>query len=77
MRVAERSCFAGRSLAEIELRKKYGVTVLAIRRDSQDISNPNVTLPLRANDILIVLGAPDRVAKVAGLSQNPREGDAT
>ena len=77
LRVAERSCFAGRSLAEIELRKKYGVTVLAIRRDSQDISNPNVTLPLRANDILIVLGAPDRVAKVAGLSQNPREGDAT
>ncbi|MCH8069070.1 MAG: cation:proton antiporter [Candidatus Marinimicrobia bacterium] len=77
LRVVERSPFVGKSLAEIELRKKYGVTVLAIRRNSQILSNPNVNMPFCANDVLFVLGPPDRVAEVAGLSQNPEEGDAS
>ena len=77
LRVVERSPFVGKSLAEIELRKKYGVTVLAIRRKSQILSNPNVNMPFCANDVLFVLGPPDRVAEVAGLSQNPEEGDAS
>jgi len=77
LRVVERSPLVGKSLAEIELRKKYGVTVLAIRRNSQILSNPNVNMPFCANDVLFVLGPPDRVAEVAGLSQNPEEGDAS
>ena len=76
LRVVERSPLVGRSLAEIELRKKYGVTVLAIRRNSQILSNPNVNMPFCANDVLFVLGPPDRVAEVAGLSQNAEEGNA-
>lgn len=71
LRVVERSPLVGKSLAEIELRKKYRVTVLAIRRNSQILSDPNVNMPLCANDVLFVLGPPDRVAEVAGLSQNP------
>jgi len=77
LRVVERSPLVGKSLAEIELRKKYGVTVLAIRRNSQILSNPNVNMPFCDNDVLFVLGPPDRVAEVAGLSQNPEEGDAS
>jgi CPA2 family monovalent cation:H+ antiporter-2 len=77
LRVVERSPLVGKSLAEIELRKKYGVTVLAIRRNSQILSNPNVNMPFCANDVLFILGPPDRVAEVAGLSQNPEEGDAS
>ena len=60
------------SLAGIGLRKKYGVTVLAIRRNSQILSNLNVNTPFFANDVLFVLGPPDRVAEVAGLSRNPK-----
>jgi len=71
LRVAERSPLVGKSLAEIELRKKYGVTVLAIRRDSQILSNPNVNMPFCANDMLFVLGTPDKVAEVASLTHNP------
>jgi len=70
LRVAERSPLVGKSLAEIELRKKYGVTVLAIRRDSQILSNPNVNMPFCANDMLFVLGPPDKVAEVASLTHN-------
>ena len=77
LRVVERSPLVGKSLAEIELRNKYGVTVLAIRRNSQILSNPNVNMPLCANDVLSVLGPPDRIAEVAGLSQNPEEGNAS
>jgi len=69
--VVEGSPLVGKSLAEIELRKKYGVTVLAIRRNSQILSNPNVNMPFCVNDVLFVLGPPDRVAEVAGLSRNP------
>jgi len=77
LRVAEKSPLVGKSLAEIELRKKYGVTVLAIRRDSQILSNPNVNMPFCANDMLFVLGPPDKVAEVAGLTHNPEEVDRT
>ena len=71
LRVVEGSPLVGKSLADIEMRKKYGVTVLAIRRNSQVLSNPNVNMPFCADDVLFVLGPPDRVAEVAGLSQNP------
>jgi len=70
LRLVESSPLIGKSLAEIDLRKKYGVTVLAIRRNSQILSNPNVNLPFCANDVLFVLGSPDRIVKIAGLSQN-------
>jgi len=77
LRVVERSPLVGKSLAGIELRKKYGVAVLAIRRNSQILSNPDVNMPFYANDVLFVLGPPDRIAEVVGLSQNPEEGDAS
>jgi K+:H+ antiporter len=77
LRLVERSPLVGKSLAEIELRKKYGVTLLAIRRNSQILSNPNANMPFSDSDVLFVLGPPDRVAEVAGLSRNPQEGDAS
>jgi len=74
LRVGERSALVGKSLAQIGLRKTYGVTVLAIRRDSQILSNPHGDIQFCANDVLFVLGLPDRVAEVTGLSHNPEEG---
>ncbi|MBW2648628.1 MAG: potassium transporter KefB, partial [Deltaproteobacteria bacterium] len=76
LRIAERSPLVGKSLAEIELRKKYGVTVLAVRRESQILSNPDVDILFYANDVLFVLGTPEKVAGVASLSQNPGKGNA-
>ena len=73
LRVVERSPLVGKNLAEIELRRKYEVTVLAVRRNSQVLSNPSVTMPFYAHDVLFVLGPPDKVAEVAVLSQNPAE----
>ncbi|HEX3036458.1 MAG TPA: cation:proton antiporter [Thermodesulfobacteriota bacterium] len=72
-RVDEESQIVGESLAQIGLRNMYGVTLLAIRRDSQILSNPSGDTQLCANDVLVVLGSPDKIAGVAGLFRNPDE----
>jgi CPA2 family monovalent cation:H+ antiporter-2 len=70
-RLGEQAPLAGKSLAEVELRKKYRVTVLAIRRDSQILPNPEPDMQLVAGDLLIVMGAPDTLAKSTWLFKNP------
>ncbi|MFH1673691.1 MAG: cation:proton antiporter [Pseudomonadota bacterium] len=74
-RIGKRSPFVGKSLAQTELRRRHGVTVLAIRRDSEILSNPHADIQLHVNDVLFVLGAPDRTAEVAGLTHSPEEGN--
>ena len=75
LRVAERSLLVGKSLAEIDMRKKYGVTVLAIRRNSQILSNPNVNIPVCANDVLFVLGSSKKISEVTNIFLSPNKGN--
>jgi CPA2 family monovalent cation:H+ antiporter-2 len=63
MRVEEGSLIAGKSLVELELRKKHGVTVLAVRRDSQISYNPEVEMPFLAGDILYVMGTSEKLTE--------------
>ncbi|OEU84242.1 MAG: hypothetical protein BA873_06060 [Desulfobulbaceae bacterium C00003063] len=51
-RVEEASLVVSRSLLELELREKYGVTVFAVRRDSQIVLNPEVDRSFYADDVL-------------------------
>jgi len=51
--VAEGSALTGKSIAEVDLRKRFGVTVLAIRRDSQILSNPDGDTQLLSQDVII------------------------
>jgi len=71
LRIGVRSSIAGKSLSQIELRRRYGITVLAIRRDSKILSNPDGDIQLYANDVLFVLGPPERIAGVTDLFHNP------
>jgi CPA2 family monovalent cation:H+ antiporter-2 len=73
LRVGERSTLVGKSLTQIELRKKYAVTVLAIRRGSQILSSPYGDMQLCANDVLFILGPPDKIAGVTSLFRNPEQ----
>ena len=70
LRVGVNSPSIGKSLAQIELRKKYGVTVMAIRRNAEILSNPHGDAVLCANDELFVVGTPDRIIDIADLIQN-------
>ena len=54
-------------MAQVELRKKYGVSVLAIRRGETILSNPGAETQLLRNDVVVVLGTPDRIAEAIGL----------
>jgi len=56
--IGENSGFNDRSLQDLkELRKEYGVTVLAIRRGQGEmIFNPEATQEVRPGDFLIVMG---------------------
>jgi CPA2 family monovalent cation:H+ antiporter-2 len=67
MRVEKGSPVEGKSLLELEFRKKYGVTVLAVRRDSHTFPNPEVDRPFFADDVLYVMGAPEKLAESAKL----------
>ncbi len=57
----------GQSLAQLELRKKHGVTVLAIGRQGQILHNPDPHMVLQAGDLLITMGTPELLAKAANL----------
>ncbi len=63
-RLAKGAPLAGKSLAQMELRKKFGVTVLAVRRNSQVLHNPDPDIILLANDLLITMGSPEDLIKV-------------
>lgn len=58
----------GRSLIELNLRKRYSISIVAIRRDSQIMTNPNPDATLQANDILYILGSPAKISEAIKLN---------
>jgi CPA2 family monovalent cation:H+ antiporter-2 len=66
-RVDTTSPLVDKSLAEIGLRRQYGVTLLAIRRGNQFLSNPGGDTHVQAHDILVILGTPEQFPRVVGL----------
>ena len=66
IRVSTKAAIVGKSLAELQLRSKYGVNLLAIRRGSQILANPDGQTQILGEDILILLGSPVSLISVAG-----------
>lgn len=58
---------AGKTLAEIELRSKYGVSLLLIQRGSETIINPDGDTALQEDDQAVLLGTPELINSVTGL----------
>jgi monovalent cation:H+ antiporter-2, CPA2 family len=59
LRVAQDVPAAGRTLSDLDLRKRYGVTLLAIRRNGEITPNPDGDTQIRAGDIVVLLGSPE------------------
>lgn len=51
----------GKTLAETDLRKKTGVTLLAVKRGEEMIEHPTLKTRFQAGDIAYVLGDPEQV----------------
>jgi len=55
------SRFLDRSLKELELRQRFGLTVLAIRRADRIIVSPDASQIVEEGDILVTLGQPEKL----------------
>jgi len=55
--VPQRSAAIGQSIRDLKLRRAIGVTIIAVVRDSQPITNPSPDWEMRAGDILVMLGS--------------------
>ncbi|MDR3317045.1 MAG: cation:proton antiporter [Puniceicoccales bacterium] len=55
--------FAGKSLVESQLRKKYSVSVVEIQREKESIPLPSAGEVLRANDALVIIGAESAIRR--------------
>ncbi len=67
VRIKQKAMVLGKTLDEIGLRRDYGVTLLAIRRGAELVANPGADTALENNDILVLFGEPENVARVAEL----------
>ena len=54
---------AGRSIEELDLRRKTGVTIIAISREGKNIVNPPPSIELRESDVIVVIGEHYQIEK--------------
>ncbi len=64
---------AGRTLVELALRKRYGVTVLAVRREGKEVETPEVGRPFAVGDTVYLMGTASRLAGALPLFGNNRD----
>ena len=57
--------FPGNSLKEISLRKLYGLTVVAVKREGEILENPGAGFIFESDDIVYVLGKPEKIAQLS------------
>ncbi|MEX1055540.1 MAG: cation:proton antiporter, partial [Rhodothermales bacterium] len=70
--VREGAPVASRTLAELELRNKYGLTVLAVRRGRKTIGSPAGSFRLEPGDRLVLIGMATQFAQCADLFRDGR-----
>jgi monovalent cation:H+ antiporter-2, CPA2 family len=70
VKVRSGSYVIGKSLQELNLRKKYGVSILAIKRGADLAANPSAGEKLQVEDVLLLLGTPDAIRNVVSLIHN-------
>jgi len=70
IRVEKHSEAAGKTLGDIDLRKKYGVTVLAISRNHKLMYDLRAETELSPDDILLVISPPEQLEEIRELFEN-------
>lgn len=60
--------FIGQNLRSIDLRARFGVTLLAVKRDRDLIISPPVDYRLASDDLLVAIGTDEQIARLSELS---------
>jgi CPA2 family monovalent cation:H+ antiporter-2 len=66
---------AGRTLEDLRLRRDYGLTVLAIRRDGKTRASPDGSFRVQPGDRLVLIGDADRFVACAPLFREQTAGE--
>lgn len=61
------SAFDGRTIGELELRQRTGVTVIAVIRDRTTMPSPSSEVRLQAGDTAVVVGPSDAISRAFAL----------
>ncbi|HPS21836.1 MAG TPA: cation:proton antiporter [Methanoregulaceae archaeon] len=77
LRVEQGSLACGKTLADLNIRKQYSVSILAVKRQQQVIENPSGEMDLQPGDEAIVMGAPEKIRNLAELFRTPEQGNTT
>jgi CPA2 family monovalent cation:H+ antiporter-2 len=70
IKVGKSSNFDGKTLADLDFRKKHGVTILSVRRGSDIIYTPEGNFKLQEKDACILLGKPEDLFSVRKFFEN-------
>jgi len=66
------SMVAGKSLLELDLRRRYGVTVLVLRKGAQSVSSPSGPDRPETDCAAVVVGSNEQIAGVSELFRSER-----
>ena len=67
LKVKEESFVVGKSLNELQLRKVFGVTLVAILRKNELIEHPGANIKLENGDMIYIMGRPEQIAYASEL----------
>lgn len=68
--ISEESRMAQRTIAECDIRRQTGVTIVLLRRPGHQVITPAADTVLHPGDELIVLGTRDQVSRLEQIAQN-------
>ena len=54
---------SGKSIGEMDIRSKTGVTVLAVSREGENTVNPRPSFVFEAGDAVVVIGEADQIKR--------------
>ncbi|MGV8138735.1 MAG: cation:proton antiporter [Mangrovibacterium sp.] len=70
LKIRSESCVAGRTLKDLEFRKVFGVTLVAILRKNKLIEHPDANFRLEGQDIVYIMGRREQVASASDMIMN-------
>jgi CPA2 family monovalent cation:H+ antiporter-2 len=73
MAVEPGSEVVGKSIAEIDIRGRLGISVLLVRRGKEILRNPAPDLVLKSEDVAVLFGDQEKLIEAGGMFQTPQE----
>lgn len=61
--IVARKPFTGNSIVDLNIRARFGITIVAIKREDELIVSPRAEEIIEENDVLIVIGADDDISR--------------